>query len=475
VVEGIENLAPQVIRTIQTKGLLQKNDTVVIAVSGGADSVCLLHVLIQLKKKPGINLHVAHLNHGLRGHEAREDADYVTGLANKLDIPVTIEKRDVAAYRRQKRCSPEEAAREVRYQFLADVAKSARADVVAVGHTRDDHIETILLHLLRGTGTAGLRGLQFRSTIHTGKEGITLTLIRPLLDISRRETIDYCHAYGLNPRFDASNLSPEFLRNRVRHELIPLLEQYNPSIDIALLRLGTIADADASYIEDEAANAWEEIVAEKPGILYLDREKINTLPFALKRQLFRLALRQLAGNLRDFEAEHIEAMLGFLSKPGGKQLDLPHGIRLFSQYDSLILSAAEQPPCPYPPIEKEVPIAVPGETALPGWLVRAHITKSPCYDENAFSACFDLDKTGTALSVRPRKRGDRFQPLGMAKTKKLQDFMVDARIPQSWRKTIPVLTSPAHILWVVGWRIDDRVKVTESTQNVLHLAFERSG
>ena len=473
-VEGIEHLVPHVIRTIQTEDLFQKNDTVVVAVSGGADSVCLLHVLAELKKKLHINLHAAHLNHGLRGHEAQEDADYVAGLARKLNIPVTIEKRDVAVYRRQKRCSPEEAAREVRYQFLADVLKSTGAGAVAVGHTRDDHIETILLHLLRGTGTAGLRGLQFRSTIHTGEEGTTLTLVRPLLDISRRETIDYCNAHGLNPRFDASNLSPEFLRNRVRHELIPLLEQYNPSIDTALLRLGSIADADASYIEDEAARAWKDIVVEKAGILYFDREKAKTLPYALKRQLFRMALRQLAGNLRDFEADHIEAMLSFLSKPGGKQLDLPHGIRLFSQYDNLILSTAEQSPCPFPPIEKEMPIAVPGETTLPGWLIKAHVSESACNDENAFSACFDLDKTGTALSVRPRKRGDRFQPLGMAQTKKLQDFMVDARIPRNWRRSIPVLTSPAHILWVVGWRIDERVKVTDSTQNVLRLTFERT-
>jgi tRNA(Ile)-lysidine synthase len=186
-----------------------------------------------------------------------------------------------------------------------------------------------------------------------------------------------------------------------------------------------------------------------------------------------MALRQLAGNLRDFEADHIETMLSFLSKPGGKQLDLPHGIKLFSQYDNLILSTDEQPPCPFPLLEKEVPVTIPGETAIPGWLIKTHISESAAYNENVFSACFDLDKTGTALSVRPRKRGDRFQPLGMAQTKKLQDFMVDARIPRNWRKTIPVLTSPAHILWVIGWRIDERVKVTDSTRNVLHITFER--
>jgi tRNA(Ile)-lysidine synthase len=253
-----------------------------------------------------------------------------------------------------------------------------------------------------------------------------------------------------------------------------LLEGYNPSIDTALLRLGDIADADFSYIEEQAGNVWKEIVTGKPGILYLNRGKITALPYALKRQLFRMALQQLAGNLRDFEADHIEAMLSFLSKPGGKQLDLPHGIRLFSQYNNLILTTDEQPPCPFPQLEKEVSITIPGETAIPGWLIKAHISESAVYDENEFSACFDMDRTGTALSVRPRKRGDRFQPLGMAQAKKLQDFMVDARIPQSWRKTIPVLTSPAHILWVVGWRIDERVKVTESTQNVLYITFETS-
>jgi tRNA(Ile)-lysidine synthase len=474
VVERVEHIAPHVIHAIQEQGFLQKNDTVVVAVSGGADSVCLLHILAEWKHTLQINLHVAHLNHCLREHDSTEDADYVAGLAHKLGLPARIEARDVAEYRRQKRCSLEEAAREVRYRFLGEVVRSTGAAAVAVGHTRDDHIETILLHLLRGTGTAGLRGLQPLSMIHPGQGAPVLTVIRPLLDITRKDTVRYCHAHRLGPRIDTSNLSPDFLRNRIRHELLPVLEQYNPAIDAALLRLGSIADADVTYIEEQALHAWKDIADERPDALYLDRKKMMSLPHTLKRQLFRMALRRIAGNLRDFEADHIEAMLGFLIKPSGKELDLPHGIRLYSQYDNLVISASGKTACPFSPLEGESSIAIPGETVLPGWRIKARVTQSAAYDENAFSACFDFEKTGATLSVRPRKRGDRFQPLGMEHTRKLQDFMVDARVPQHWRNAVPVVASPAHILWIVGLRIDERVKVTDSTKNVLHLTFERT-
>jgi tRNA(Ile)-lysidine synthase len=476
-VERVEHIVQQVIQALQAQGFLQENDTLVVAVSGGVDSVCLLHVLAGLQDRTGVKLHVAHLDHCLRGEESTKDAGYVAGLSRRLRLPATIETRDVAKYREQKRCSLEEAAREVRYQFLADVVKSTGAAAVAVGHTRNDHIETILMHLLRGTGTGGLRGLQSISTIHTGQGTAPLMILRPLLDISREETIKYCRAHRLRPRIDISNRSPEFLRNRIRNELLPVLAQYNPSIDTALHRLGTIAGADIAYIEEQSQFIWKLTVGEKLDGLYLDRQKMVGLPAALQRQIFRMALLKMVGNLRDFEADHIEEMIRFLSKPGGKQLDLPHGIRLYSQYDNMILSSSGKRACPFPPLEKEYAIAIPGETDLPGWHITAEIMKTDTYDGNPwnpYTAFFDLDKTGITLSVRPRKDGDRFQPLGMQQTRKLQDFMVDAKIPQHWRETIPLVISPSHMLWVVGWRIDERVKTTVSTKNVLNLTFEKT-
>jgi tRNA(Ile)-lysidine synthase len=232
-------LEQRVFDFIRQHRLLSANERLVVAVSGGADSVCLLHILVGLKERLKIKLHIAHLNHQLRDAESDADADYVADLARNLGIPATIERRDVKGYRKEQRLSPEEAAREVRYRFLAEVAGATGAQAVAAGHTRDDHIETILMHLIRGAGTRGMRGLQ-PSTGWPSKTG-GLIVIRPLLEVSHQETEDYCRQYRLTPRLDASNLSLSPLRNRIRQQLMPLLQGYNPGIAEALLRTGRIA------------------------------------------------------------------------------------------------------------------------------------------------------------------------------------------------------------------------------------------
>jgi tRNA(Ile)-lysidine synthase len=379
----------------------------------------------------------------------------------------------VAAYRDQKGVSLEEAAREVRYSFLAEVARAIGASKVVVGHTRDDHIETIVMHLLRGAGTAGLCGLQPRSVLPYGENSGQLEIVRPLLELTQQETLDYCHQYNLAPRSDSSNVSPSFLRNRVRLELLPVLRSYNPSIDKALLRLADISVDDISFIEEKASLLWKELAGEESGVIYLDMSQMITLPRAMQRQIFRRAVKQLRGNLKDVEADHIEAMMDFLSKPAGKKLCLPDGLTLSTEYGRLVLASAQASICPLPPLKGISRINIPGETDLPGWRVRADITQEVAGDDNGLTASFDLDKVGRELVVRRRRPGDRFQPLGMSQTKKLQDFMVDSRIPRSWRDRVPLTCSPEQILWVVGWRIDDRVKVTENTKEVLRLQFER--
>jgi tRNA(Ile)-lysidine synthase len=471
------SLEYRVIQFIQKNSLFSAGKTLLVAVSGGADSVCLLHILAQRQTELGIKLHVAHLNHKLRGDESEEDAWYVADLTYKLDIPITMDTRDVAAYRDQKRCSLEEAAREVRYSFLAEVARSIDASCVAVGHTRDDRVETILMHLLRGTGIAGLRGLQPRSVLLMGRDKTPLAIVRPLLEISRQETMEYCRRFKLEPCSDSSNESPDFLRNRIRLDLLPSLKDYNPQVDAALLRLASIAADEVSYIEGQASGLWNEAATKESDVFYLDRNRMLSLPTTMQRQLFRMAVEKLLGNLKDIEADHIESMVGFLSKPAGKSLCLPHELRLSTEYGRLVLAVAETSSCPFPPLEGEVNLNFPGETILPGWQVKSDIIKRATDIEtgrDGFTATFDLDKAGTRLVVRQRRRGDRFQPLGMSQFKKLQDFMVDARIPRVWRRKVPLICSPEQILWVVGWRIDDRAKVTESTKKVLRVKFMRT-
>jgi len=468
-----KTLEQRVIDFIREHNLFSADDRLVVAVSGGADSVCLLHILMRWRKELGVELHVAHLNHQLRGAESDSDAGYVSDLVSRLDVPATIERRDVAAYRDQKGISLEEAAREVRYSFLAEVASVIGTSKVVVGHTRDDHIETILMHLLRGAGTAGLCGLQPRSVLPYGESSGQLEVARPLLELTRQETLDYCQRYNLAPRSDSSNVSPSFLRNRVRLELLPVLRSYNPGIDKALLRLADIAGDDVSFIAKKASLLWKKLASEEDDIIYLDMSQMVASPRAMQRQIFRRAIKQLRGNLKDVEADHIEAMMDFLSKPAGKKLCLPDGLTLSTEYGRLILASAQASICPLPPLKGIFSIKIPGETVLPGWRVRADIVRQVVDDEDGLAASFDLDKVGKELAVRRRRPGDRFQPLGMSQTKKLQDFMVDSRIPRSWRDRVPLICSPKQILWIVGWRIDDRVKVTENTKEVLHLQFER--
>jgi tRNA(Ile)-lysidine synthase len=492
---------------IQRYSLIPRKELVVVGVSGGADSVCLIHVLAKWRKRLGIKLHIAHLNHQLRGAESEADAEYVSNLAGSLGIPSTIDRQDVAAYRTARNCSIEEAAREVRYAFLARVAREVGSHRIAIGHTRDDQAETILMHILRGTGITGLCGLAPCSPMMYDSKGVSLPaealsvakgkrsnllLIRPLLNITREETASYCQEHELESRIDSSNLSPSFFRNRLRLHLLPMLRQYNPNIDQALLRLADIAKEDNAFIEQQASGLWDEVAKQENNAIYLDKKQLAGLPIALQRHLLRAAVTKLAGDVRDIEASHIEAARSLLNKPAGKRIPLLHGLICHGGYYELVIaSTARQsqfPPCPFPPLPGESPLKVPGQTDFPGWKVIASIVRQPAafppsrgtlntgkgtYPSNLV-AHFDLQKTGMQILVRQRQPGDRFQPLGMSIPKKLYEFMVDAKIPHSWRAHIPIVCSPQQIIWVVGWRIDDRVKLTKASKEMLRLEFIKS-
>jgi len=468
----LNDVVERVATFISEHHLLDPGEKIVVAVSGGADSVCLFHILWQLRREWDIELVVAHLNHKLRGAESDADAAYVAELAKRFAVPAIIETEDVGACHKRQRGSLEEVARELRYAFLAKTAKSVGASKVAVGHTRDDNVETILLHLIRGTGIAGLRGLLAVSEIACAGQTLPVKVVRPLLEISREQTIAYCHRHELQPRLDSSNISPRFLRNRIRLGLLPLLRSYNPNIDNALLRLSTIAGDDISFVEKEADAQWAKLAKEDEATIYLDSTRLSALPASLQRQVFRKALEKLTRNLKDIEAIHIEAMLSFLKKPAGKRLSLPYGLRLFSGYGHLILTSLPTPPCPFPPLHGSFELNIPGETAIPGWKITAAILDHPQDEGDPFAANLDLERCGTKLSVRTRQPGDRFQPLGMGEMKKLQDFMVDCKIPRTWRDRIPLVCSPSHILWVVGWRISEIARIRVDTGQVVHLKFK---
>jgi len=501
------NPESKVLDFIRRYSLIPSKETVVVGVSGGADSVCLLHVLAKWRQRLGIRLHVAHLNHQIRGGESQADSEFVSDLAGSLGISITIDRQDVATYRTERKCSLEEAARELRYAFFAEVAREVGARRIAVGHTRDDQVETILMHIIRGTGVAGLSGLAPCSPlVHDNRrtslpalassaakaQRTSLLVIRPLLDTTRQETADYCQEHQLDPRLDSSNLLSSFFRNRLRLHLLPLLRQYNPNIDQALLRLADIAKGENAFIEQQASGLWDEVARQENKAIYLNKKQLAGLPIALQRHFLRVAVARLVGDVRDIEATHIEAARSLLDKSAGKMSVLPHDLIFQGGYDELVISStarqSQLPPCPFPPLPDELHLKVPGKTAFSAWNVLASIVREHPGSRTSggakstrgkthqgdLVAHLDLQKTGTNLCVRSRRTGDRFQPLGMNTPKKLHEFMVDARIPRAWRGCIPIVCSPQQIIWVVGWRIDDRVKLTKASKEILRLEFIRS-
>jgi tRNA(Ile)-lysidine synthase len=277
------------------------------------------------------------------------------------------------------------------------------------------------------------------------------------------------------PRIDASNLSLSPLRNRIRHQLLPLLESYNPQVAEALLRTARIAGDDLAFMDKETTRLWSKIVQKQGNTITLDKEEFLKLPSAPKRYLLRRAIEDLLGNLKDIETRHIEEIMDALTKSAGKRLSLPGGLIFSIEYNRYLISSEPAALSPFPLLGAEFPLKLPGGTALPAWRIEATIISREQMTEKDedFTAYFDRDKTGDKLLVRPRQPGDRFQPLGMSQPKKLGQFMIDAKIPSAWRQRIPLVCSPQHILWVVGWRIDERVKVTEETKQILCLKFKR--
>ncbi|MEE9202345.1 MAG: tRNA lysidine(34) synthetase TilS [Dehalococcoidia bacterium] len=453
--------------------LFPPGETVVAAVSGGPDSLCLLHLLWRLRGELGIGLHAAHLDHMLRGEEAEADARFVAQTCAGLGVPLSAERQDVAAHRKRHRLSTEEAARQVRYRFLARVARGVEAGRVAVGHTADDQVETVLLNLVRGAGARGLRGMAPVSP--WPEAGVPLLLVRPLLQASRGETEAYCRWLGLSPRQDSSNLHPGPLRNRIRGRLLPLLEGLNPRVRQALLRTARALSHDLDYLEAAVARAWPEVVSASGEGLSLDLARLRGLHPALQRHLLLRAAGEVIGR-EDVAGVHVEEVLRLLGRPGSHRLSLPRGLVVSTLGDSAYLGRGEAP-CPLPPLGGEYPLTVPGDTTLPGWRVNAQVLeKMPATDVEGLDglvALMDFEAAGAELLVRPRRPGDRFRPLGLGGEKKLQDFMVDARIPRPWRGRVPVVCSPRHILWLVGWRLDERVRLTPATRRVLRIEFHR--
>ncbi|MFQ5879440.1 MAG: tRNA lysidine(34) synthetase TilS [Dehalococcoidia bacterium] len=466
-------LERRLLRYIGERGLLVQGDRVLVGVSGGPDSTTLLLCLAHLRRALGIELGVAHFDHHLRSRqEAEADAAWVRALAESLGLPFCPGSGDVRAYARRHRQSLEEAGRVLRYRFLAQEAARWGASAIAVGHTADDQVETVLLHLLRGSGTDGLVGMRPRGPLPLAG-GCPVPLVRPLLAVTRQETERYCREEGIQPRLDVTNLSLGHQRNRIRHELLPLLRRYNPSLDRALLRLADAVAEDVDYLRGVVDEVWERLGRVEGGRVRLPRRQLSGLPAALQARLLRRAGRHLLAEAGGLSSAHVRALATAAKAEGNAVLHLPHGLTAVVEGDEVALergrAAMAMPPLP------QTELNLPGETVLSGWRISIHIVDAAtaALGDDPLQAWLDLEAVGRDLWVRSRRRGDRFRPLGMALEKKLQDFFVDAKVPRRQRDATPLLCAPWGIVWVVGHRIDDRAKLTAATRQALHITFKR--
>jgi tRNA(Ile)-lysidine synthase len=505
------DILKQVRHTIEKYGLLVPEDRLVVGVSGGPDSVCLLHLLLRLHREQGyrLRIHVAHLHHGARGAEADADAEFVAVLAAKWGLPITVEKHDVPALAHVHKLAFEETARRVRYAFLARVAHETGTHKIAVGHNADDQAETVLMHFLRGAGPTGLRGMLPLTPItdyrmlepfvmqETGSEGQdshvslpTPDIIRPLLEIPRAEIEQYCADQNLTPCFDRSNLDTTYFRNRLRHELLPLLETYNPNIRTRLCHTAAVVAADYELLTQLREQTWSELVCEtRNEAITFDKAKWRALPVAMQRTTLRQATYRLRTSLRDVDFVHVEnaRQIG-LEGDVGAQATLPMGLALTVGYNTLTIGSSDATP---PPPSNEpllwsfepLPVQAPGTTSLPKseWILQAEIldqwdlaqiTSSP----DPWTAYLDADKLTGPLVLRPRRLGDRFHPQGMkGHSVKLSAFMINLKIPSAWRNHIPLLVAADEIVWVCGRRVSEQVAVRPETRRVAKLWFNTPG
>ena len=328
------------------------------------------------------------------------------------------------------------------------------------------------MHLIRGTGLRGLRGM-FPVVETQSVSGLELKLFRPLLSVSRQQTEDYCRALGLEPRIDHTNLLSETLRNRIRLELLPMLREYNPRFSDALLRLADSANLDLSFIESRVAAIWPEAVEEMAGGLSISRRKLSDIHPALRHRVLSKALESVSGSPVDVERVHVVSLESLLTRDTSSELDLPKGIRASLGYNHLTLTNIPTPP-PTPLPKEKQPIAVPGETLLPGWRITATIEEAASCEHTTdpYSALFDMDRLSESVTVRRRQDGDRFTPISMSGSKKLQDFLTDAKVPRNYRDSIPIVLSDDKIIWVVGYRSSTHAKLTPTTRHALRLTFE---
>ena len=457
-------LIAQVKKTIFKHTMLKSGDSAVVGVSGGPDSVALLYALHQLSKSYDLTLHVAHLNHGFRGKEALRDARFVEHLAEEMGLSCMVETCDVPAYKKKRSLSSQEAARIVRYQFLEEVRNKVNATKIALGHTANDQAETLLMWLFRGAGLKGLGGMP----------PVRGVIIRPLIETTRKEIEAFLSKKNISFVLDSSNQKNEYVRNRIRQEIFPLLEEhYNPQIVKKLVNTAQILTIENDYLENKAQKVLDDItVSEKDTTVVIGKKELLALPLAMQLRCLRAMLQKVKGDLKRISSIHLYDILGIAaSAEAHKVLKLPDGIRVEKSYLRLKLTTNQVTFLPFTYHYSSIPDRVILKEIGKEMVFRLMDGTVDVIKKNTDPsvAYLDAEKVVMPLIIRNAKPGDRFQPFGMDGEKKIKNFFSDEKVELNERKRVPLVFCGDLLGWVGGMRINHCLRVTRGTKRMLKI------
>ena len=463
---------------------LTREDPLVLGLSGGPDSLCLFDLLVDQQ----FRITVGHLDHSLRPESASE-AVRLNALVTGRGVPFCVKTEDVRAHAKEIRKSVEEAGRDLRYQFLFDLARERGAKAVLVAHHSDDQVETILMHFLRGSGIRGLTGMRLASYLPVFSPDIPL--VRPLLRVSKTEILDYCRERNLEPFSDETNRDTSLLRNRIRLELLPYLETYNPRLKDVLLRSAEVFGGEHELLRSAISSAWGEVVAsETSGALKLRRLEFLRLHRALSREIFRKAVFYLSPDMRDLDFEAAERFIELTeSPPRSGEADITSGLTILheGEFVWLIKDEASLPQDEWPQLGwgEVLTLEIPGQVQLRnGWTLEANLVQQgidlprAATDGGGFESRIQVnaDRLARSLTVRSRLAGDRIAPLGLdGKTQKVSDVMINRKVPRRVRDRWPLVLSGEEILWIPGHRVSEKARITTETRRRLELGLKRVG
>ncbi|QGG54228.1 tRNA lysidine(34) synthetase TilS [Paenibacillus sp. B01] len=459
--------------------LWEPGDTVLVAVSGGPDSMALLHALHAAAPQLGVSVAAAHADHGFRPQASAREAETVRGFCARLGVPCDTAELDVPAHLAEHGGNKQAEARRLRYRFLLEAAERAGAPRIALAHHADDQAETVLMRLLRGSSSAGLSGIPLRR-----QEG-KAELIRPLLRIHKPDLLAYCERHGVPYEEDASNRSADYTRNAIRLEAMPYLETFNGRLAESLCRTAESASAESDYLDARTKEVFASSVVSERGGLTMSGAAFAALHVALQRRLIKLILDYLALEMAPSSFDEVERIrVGALSgTPASWRVDLSRGLRFRREYGRLAWTRrADEKPLPYA-VEIPEPDGV-WTIAEAGLEIRfsAHrhtrdgTARFAASDADARTAFFDWDKLELPLLLRPRRSGDRMRPLGLNGTKKVQDMFVDGKLPPSRRPFLPLLCDGGgRILWIPGLRRSSHALADEGTRLLLRAEVRPAG